>query len=83
MPALRMRSTAKRPCAGQCRRDEKKVFVSFEEDLVRGSMTGAELFLILQKKQTKFEHLFDVKEDFTEEMTNAVRKQSRRPEYRH
>jgi hypothetical protein len=42
--------------------------VSFDEDLVKGSITGAELFLILQKKQTKFDHLFDLKEDFTEEM---------------
>jgi hypothetical protein len=46
----------------------KKVFVSFDEDLVRGSMTGAELFLILKKKQTKFDHLFDLKEDFNDEM---------------
>ena len=59
--------TGKKPPAGA-----KKVLVSFEEDLVRGSMTGAELFMILQKKQTSFEHLFDLKNDFNQEMIQGA-----------
>ena len=46
----------------------KKVMISFDEDLVEGSMTGAELFMIMRKKQTKFGSLFELRENFIPEM---------------
>ena len=42
--------------------------ISFDEDLVEGSMTGAELFMIMRKKQTKFGSLFELRENFIPEM---------------